>query len=81
MVCISVEDEDYDNEERDATITLTGLPELIVCLHEYCRTAISSMSNDIPPEHWSGQCFFEDCALIPLDIDSEEWDEVLQKGK
>jgi hypothetical protein len=72
------------------TVTLCGLPEMILTVHEVIRNIASSFSTtkingngllSCVPDEWSLRCHTTPFTLTPLVENSEEWTRVLTLGK
>jgi hypothetical protein len=71
------------------TVTLTGLPELLLVMQDASQAIAASMSSSSAngnslacvPNEWSLLCHTAPYALILLEPDSPEWNTVLENGK
>lgn len=71
------------------TITLTGLPELILVLQDAAQSIATSLSSSsltgnsllCIPNEWSLLCHTMPYSLVLIEPDSIEWNTVLENGK
>ncbi len=71
------------------TVTLTGLPELLLVLQDATQSIASSLSSSnlnggslsCVPHEWSLLCHTSPYALVLLKQHSEEWNSVVENGK
>lgn len=72
------------------TVTLSGLPEMILTIHEVIKNIASSFSNSkitgngslsCIPDEWSLRCHMLPYSLILLPEGGEEWNKVITLGR
>jgi hypothetical protein len=87
------EDADHSNTTNHTshvlTVTMTGLPELLLVLQDASQAIAASMSSSSSngnslacvPNEWSLLCHTTPYSLILLEEGSPEWDSVLENGR